>query len=538
MSGESKDDAANQLSDAGYSAIIAQYKNYLTPGGAKPSRLRSWWNGYFYYGKYHTEQYYLFIKLIDRLALIDSKGKYIDQLASLASYNISPLMDKIYDIFNDINTCYNTAIQENLTEKDLAEQQLKAIKKDIHHFATEQGQRLRIKKTNKTNVEDKSEDKPVEYQPRYELVFGDSNSKEKESNRKTKQNIKTFAWLIALIVGFGEGLVAVAALLAFPMIPFWFSLLVVGTSGWYCNFILFKGDIYDKVKELLFGKFFVNEKNETISAAKKGLIFLFGLLTLATGFVYGALSFLSVQGIFAASLGIVAASALAALPAIATCIGMTSIYFSVISNFIKNEQWKKVGLYFYNTYINPPWDKLSAFWTVAYYPFELTKLAFGLGLNAVVTIASFGLFHQSGLDLLKKFTASLSISNPLATGAGIANGFVSTPFNVANVQKLLISNNNEVAPPQPENPLQTMSSSTRFIKKCLFAFCASTNGLAQGVLFSEASDTFSTGLTIAAGSVTSAFPNCDANNKSEAADAIYGAPDDNNAALPSPARLA
>jgi hypothetical protein len=345
--------------------------------------------------------------------------------------------------------------QEKEANDKLAHHQLKELKKDIHHLAQQLGLYSRIAKDNQDQYYVATE------QEAKSLVH-----EKKQRDRQIKHQNKWLAFFSAIFVGLGEGLVPVAGVVAaFPIIPFWVALLVAGTTGWFCNYFLFKDDTNSMLKEFRLKKniteqekdgtpkktksvrgLFLNEKNEEISRVKKGLILFFGALSLATGFVYGALSFFSVHDAvlnILPSLSNVGANVLAAAPAIATAIGMTCIFFTVISDFIKNERWNGIASYFRNTY-SAPWKAMNTAEKLQHIflrcPFEILKLTFGIAVNIIITVATFGMFYKNALDLLGK-VVNINAKG-VSTAAYItsaANSAASTPFNVGKTVETVAS---------------------------------------------------------------------------------------------------
>jgi hypothetical protein len=463
--------------------ITDKYLSYADEKSSLGRTIRYWWKGHFYNGEFQDTKYQPFIKLIDRIALIDSS-----QLTKLNK--LSPSCDNLFDILYPIFSTIQKNYQDNLTAQDteyknelgkhydqqvvedaynndvlditnetipplrlaydltfirraraarknLIHAQLKALKKDIHCLAEQLQQPTKIRKITPANPESDYD------------VFPDDVSdliKQKKRNaRQIKQINKNIAWWSALLIGFGEGLVAVAGMAIFPWFPFWAALLFVGTAGWLCNFFLFKNDTIDVLNEVTLTRklaqdqdkdatrISLDKNNQPISLPKKIAIGIFGSLSIATGFVCGALSLFSCQSAFInlfSFLGTTGSYAIAALPAIATAIGTACIFFKVISDFIKNERWNDIGTFFKTAFYAPlsvmtRWERARhILWQC---PIELLKLAFALTIAVVVSIASFGMFYQQGLNLMSKITGFAAASS-LAYTASSINNISAIPF--------------------------------------------------------------------------------------------------------------
>lgn len=332
--------------------------------------------------------------------------------------------------------------------------QLKGLKKDINHVIQDMGIGSRIIKS--------ADREKQPYKSCYEIkdkgeCEGKFVSEDKKNNRKIKAQNKFIGKWAALLVGLGEGLVATAGIVVLiPSAPFFITFMTVGLAGWYCNFFLFRDDTEATLRDLRIMKvikdkdgkeiidetgkqkkalsLFVASDGQKISGVKLVLSVIFGLGSFGTGLVYGSLSFLSVLAALPASLGVFA-SVLAAFPAAATAIGITSILYRVITNFIKNDKWKDVVKYFNNTFLNRPWKKMTKREWAEYafhVMFNILKLSIGLSVNVVITVVSLAMLHDKAFQFLGRFY-NAKISNFVGWIAAALNAIVHAPFGIQNV---------------------------------------------------------------------------------------------------------
>lgn len=315
---------------------------------------------------------------------------------------------------------------ERNEQKEAIDEQLKILKKDIHHFANELGFSSRIfnKKKQPVVVDDEEELYSTKYyvvEPQYGRDFIGT---EKQHTRKIKKSSRKWARRSAKIIGFGEfataGYVFYACLgLPFPIALI--GLLLIGFSAWYTTIYLFNNEAYSTLKEIRLGNLFKDEEGRKISRFKIVLICIFGLSAFSVAILNSALIWGSVQAVMASLLsfmpgaaGVILSYGLAVFPAAAAIIGLSCLFFLCVADLIKNWETRKKGLiaYFKNAY-GAPWKEMT--WKEKLsYPFrvlfELSKLALGLAIVVMVTIAAFPIFIAKTQDF---FSSLMNLFNKI-----------------------------------------------------------------------------------------------------------------------------
>jgi len=301
---------------------------------------------------------------------------------------------------------------EKLQVLEGLQHQTKELKKCMQHFSQQLGLGSFIQ--NKVNLDGSIDARPYEVTEK-PVALTPEKAEKKRKDRRTKGSNRWFATLASLVIGFGEGLVAAVAIAAmFPAVPFVLPLLVAGLAGWWCNYFLMRSDTINMLGQFtLTGetndgkpmlKFFIDKDGNEVTGWRKWLGWAFAGSAAATGIVYGCLSFLSVKAAFLAlGAGVGLAATVACFPAVATAIGLACILGVVICNFVKNDGWNTALNYFKNTYGNRPWKEMNG-WDRAGWAghvlFSATKLALALGINIVVTVASFGMLHDKSIEVM------------------------------------------------------------------------------------------------------------------------------------------
>lgn len=507
--------------------ILETYQNYQEHGSGARGYWSRYYSGYSYYKKNPHKN---FVKLIDRLALMDSSGTWIgsliDELNKLDNENFNKankayFLDRFYLIFhswqdqffkkrkeeidhhkNQLLNAYfisETDTKYTITEKDkkwfhayfdkivydkdsdlkedpeyknllvgklrydleqirdqikeddeIFEQHAKALKKDIHHMAEEWRLPSKIKKRRPTA------ENPSKYYVEYHANFSNI-PKEKAENRKNKKFAGKAASVGAFTSSIGEGLVAALGIIGlWSLMPVAAALGTVGIAGWYINRLLFKNESEDVLKAFFIKKevdgkkhrliFLIKDENDNyrpISIKKKTFISIIGLLTGFTGLVNGALNLMSTLAFLHSSQIILGALCItsAAFPATALALAVSLIFFKVIADFIKNDRHKDIAQYVRKTFIDVPWSEMSRKEKAAHVGKCVAKTAIclvAIAVTTIVTIASFGVFYHSCLDVLKKVVNA----NPMtyvAKAATWINGIISIPFQINTSNKVLQS---------------------------------------------------------------------------------------------------
>ena len=256
------------------------------------------------------------------------------------------------------------------------------------------------------------------------------------------------------MVAFGEGTVAGVAMATFLIalgvgIPIPLAIIIgvlTGLAGAFCNYYLVKGDTFGVAKDVVIKGFF-----SKLSGIKRDLAIVLGLGSLATGFVYGALSAMQIfNGLLTpifTKIGLphamvtILGVGLASLPVLFTTVGIASIFFYVIADFIKNERWLEIRNYWYRNYWDLGWgemspaEKLNTFFIIC--GFRFIKLAVALTVNIAITIASFGVFHANGVKLLSHILNS-STAGAAGLFLAITSAITSFPFGVKKIASVIL----------------------------------------------------------------------------------------------------
>lgn len=397
-----------------------------------------------------------------------SRSEAEEAIRQLAVQTDTPLTGKLI---------YNLNLCRQQRESDLAsiEKQLTPLRNDIHTFCFEQGLPKLLKKTTEKEFDFSKTFDPTKDFPRtfYAVTENladahDLISLEQQERRRIEHNIDKRSNVSGTLSGIGEGIIAAVAFHAMlPAWPFLLCLLVIGVPGAICNRILLKDGIASSFKNFRLWQYVKNDKGETVRVVsflidknnkpitgwKKISLILAAILSAISGFCYGALSALKahslslpiaskIVGIFGgkALAASIVAGGLAAMPALATAVGIGCILFNIIVDFIKNERWKEIGSYVKNTYFNVPWQEMTGKERAGHVArcifFEFPKLVFGLGVCAVVTVFTFGFMHASAIGILKKI-CSFNLASKMSTPLAIANGAIWYPLNAEATTSLL-----------------------------------------------------------------------------------------------------
>ncbi len=280
--------------------------------------------------------------------------------------------------------------------------------------------------------------------------------------------------------------------------------LLVGLGAALCNTILVRQDTYDTLKKFFLGGLFINDDGEyvleidpespkwsyTKAAFRIACMLIVAVGSVGCGFSYGALAFVAMIksiitplfGLLALKMSAIIPTLFAAVPAIATMIGLTALFFVVAADFVVNftTRCKSIWNYFKTTYgIN--WDKVNDI-CVKYHSSldfkifgmsvrpvafvmatgsyllgivsSLAKLAIAVTFCLVYTTACFGSFYASGRALMLAVSTSswssimvtaLTYSNAVITGAfGLQKNLdfvdgISVSSIVTFIPKLVIS---------------------------------------------------------------------------------------------------
>jgi hypothetical protein len=558
-----------------YKEILGTYQEYQKNGAG----IRGYWNRYFYGYAYHgsaPSAHQHFIKLIDRFALMDSSGNWIDSLINilndlekhhLTENNQAQFMDHIYCIFESWQNDYfenrksqNSKFKDTLiwhyhipekhqewfrdyfdeivydkkNDKDNTPKKIKVLgkitydlkqmkdhikeenesfckqanmfKKTIHHVAEDYKLPSKIKKRPAT------EETPSIYYVDFDAIFRGVPI-EKIKKRQTQSIIQKVASIEAFTSSIGEGFVAVTGIIALTLIfPVFAVIGIVGISGWYINRLLFKDDSEDVLNAFFIKKeienngklekhrliFLIKDENgnyKPISRKKKIAICIIGAFSNFTGLVSGALNFISTLAVIFSNQAILAPLCIvsAALPGVGLALAVTWIFFKVIADFIKYDRHIEIARYVNKTFFDVPWTEMRSDEKRKHIGKCVTKTFICLGaiaVTAVVTIASFGVFYNSCLDLLSK----IANANPMpyiAKASSWINSIISFPFQVHTSNKVMQSFffrkrhtfSNSITEPstniETPNALQKESLKSQKIGKIVSLVTNGLNGIGQ-----------------------------------------------------------
>ncbi|MBV8802352.1 MAG: hypothetical protein JO131_05220, partial [Gammaproteobacteria bacterium] len=419
--------------------------------------FHSWQNQYFQTRKSQNEKYINNLMNFYKIPQADSLWleRYFDKIVYNGSHaeltDFPPVTSEGDEILLGKLTYDLKQIRDQIEEEDsFFQQQAKALKKAIHHVADDWGLPSKIKKTKPTA------EHPSIYYVKYDATFSNISS-EKAEKRKTQKITKKIASIGAFTSSIGEGFVAATGIIAVAsFMPVVAVLGIVGVSGWYINRLLFKDDSEDVLNALFIKKeidgqkhrliFLKKDENgnyQPISKKKKAFISLIGTFSIFTGLVNGALNLMSSLAFLHSSNIILSALCLtsASFPAVALALAVSWIFFKVIADFIKNDRHKEIAQYVKKTFLDVPWKEMSAKERAAHVGKCVAKTVMCLAavaVTTVVTVASFGVFYNSCLDVLRK----VANANPMpyiAKAATWINGIISFPFQVQTTNKVVQS---------------------------------------------------------------------------------------------------
>lgn len=316
-----------------------------------------------------------------------------------------------------------------------------------------------------------------------EAINNDSkNTSEKAAARAKKSWFRFVANQGSVQVGITQGSTSFVGFNLFfaalvPMIFISLPLaLLVGMGAALCNTILVRQDTYDTLKKFFLGGLFINDDGEYVlnidpkspkwsyvkAAFRVICMVIVAAGSIGCGFSYGALAFSAMIksiitplfNLLALKVSAIIPTLFAAIPAIATMIGLTALFFVVAADFVVNfsARCKSIWNYFKTTYgIN--WDSVNDICVKYHTRFDfkvfgitvrplalsialgsyvlgivsnLAKLAIAVTFCLIYTTACFGSFYASGRALMLAVSTSswssimvtvLTYSNAVITGA-------------------------------------------------------------------------------------------------------------------------
>ncbi|TAK77114.1 MAG: hypothetical protein EPO11_03130 [Gammaproteobacteria bacterium] len=506
----------------GFTHILNTYDSYLSKGTGFGAWLRRYRKGYSYQGPGEDDEYIDFIRLIDRMALIDPSGTWIRFLKEkLKRYENNFNYANQRQFMDVIESMYLSWADHSLLKLGELHRELTVnIKKCYENSTAKEKLRYDIQQANdeidelkKEFTQQKTAFKDAIDHVNHRLGLSDLLSPQEQHDEHIRHRNKSIAYKSSFITSIGEGFIAVSGIIAaFTLVPPLAALLIIGIAGWYINNLLFRNDSKDFLDDLFLKKnnyrlLFLDENGDPISKGKKTAILIAGCFTLFTGFVCGALNFMSTYGQLSSVIGpllsvLTSSHAMlaiicctsAAFPGLGMAIGISSIFFKVITDFIKNDRPREIYNYVKKTFFGVPWQEMRKTEKAQHIGKCLGKvliLVFAVAVTTITTIASFGVFYQQSLSLMKMIVNA----NPLpyiAKAASLINSIISFPFQIETTnkvpQRMVLKRHTfcNLSVPEPEtspsSPVRKDAKFTRTAKKVIAFLAATLNGLGQAAL--------------------------------------------------------
>ncbi len=337
--------------------------------------------------------------------------------------------------------------------KDELDKQFRDFKKDINRVAQEIG-------THERGLKHRSLDSLLNdpWGQSYEdvdLTPDDAPvSEDKQKRRSIKERIFKYALTIAVLLAFGESVVAAVGIAGLSMTGA--LLIIVPTlvfcSAIYANYSLVLRDTYDTLKGIWEGQTFLDKDGKPLSLSAKIGVWVVGVFfSFCSSAAYAALS---AQCLWPKALAVathllpVAAATgvagfLTAIVAIATALGLGIIFFVQVANFIKERKWEKIGAYLKKEFWwdadlskNASWKETFAHW--ASNGLKFIKLVLGLSTTFLITFISFGLFKEKiggWVGMIPRLAANIGGAITLILTWG--NALVMSTFGVSKNQSTL-----------------------------------------------------------------------------------------------------
>ena len=229
--------------------------------------------------------------------------------------------------------------------------------------------------------------------------------------KKIKSRMNTASFVISLIVGLGEGLIAAVFMMTIlPALP---ALLLFGLPGFTCNYYLFRGASYSVMKEIYFGQ-------SSDTALTKQCKKISTLCSFAAGISFGFLSFGSATvgiGHILLMLGIGAAIAtpvglaVAAVIAIVTAVAFGFLFDCSIRKMMGNDVAKK---------IQDVKESVKKFFRrdIKSVVGDIVAITMAFVLTSIILIVTAGVLRHRGAEI---FTGIMKIPGYIASKLSIVN---------------------------------------------------------------------------------------------------------------------
>ena len=345
-------------------------------------------------------------------------------------------------------------------------------------------------------------------------------NKEKKSHRQeAKQWINIISFFASFTVGVSEG--AIAAVFALATLPPWFAFLVIGTSGFICNYYLFRNDSLNILKDIKSERIWEKMNGEQLSREEKigvsiSLFFSFsaavsyGFLSIDSG-ITAYTTLLTLMGVSPHPVGIAVLSGFIAL---VTTIALFTLFAYLTINFVRRGSLASYGRH----WVNLKRDcidffsyegSLSRAEIGLHYAQKIGEAIFNFSLAAlavlaivVINVTTTGLFLHHAQIMLKglgQATANILawiitvgfgavantafyINSILCAGSAAVEALTRTASAIYHLPTTLKTGmESENAPKEPKIP--EIYAHITSLKRCFFFTCAMFNayGHAEGV---------------------------------------------------------
>lgn len=447
------------------------------------------------------EDYGILQQLIDlnkneRLSRDEKAKRFMEYVLDVCFYN---KLDKI----RQIKQLESGEIEE--VELEQKHHRTRLIKKSLNQWARANNIPVKIN-YDKNRASLDSHNKTSTYYVKT-IAANDTDVQASARRRTVKKKLLKPANAIALVVGLGEGLVAMA-LGGLPLIT---GLFVIGLPAWIVNYYLFKGTAFSTLKQIAFGGLYKTEDGVPIPDNQRWKITATLVSSFAAAACFGFLSFGSgLQAFGSLFFGLTATAAvgippvglvlLAAVVATVTTVALTTLFYCSIADFIKNNRGQAIKARLKKIYVDDLFKNkskqplLQRITKAVLHTLFLSLIVSGAVL---VTLSTFGLFmDKTTLILASTFKASEKLAHSMALTANL----IALPVNVyfytysvkiaVNVAQRLLS--------KVLNPRNTWSSAVNFfsqrkkspvnwainvfnkIKECVLNLCLIGNTYGQG----------------------------------------------------------
>ncbi|MDF3055746.1 MAG: hypothetical protein K0Q74_1653 [Gammaproteobacteria bacterium] len=341
--------------------------------------------------------------------------------------------------------------------KDELDKQFRDFKKDINRVAQKIG-------THRAGL--KPQDPEVllnnPWRPSYRVVdFGEeipAVSEDKQERRNKKERIFNWALTISVLLAFGESVVAAVGIAGLSLTGAVLIIIpaLVFCSALYANYSLVLRDTYDTLKGIWEGRTFLDKDGKPLSLAAKIGVWVVGVFfSFSSGAAYAALSgkclwplatkfFAYVLPVaFGGSVAPALAVCLTGAVALATCVGLSIIFFVQVKNFITHKKWESAGAYlkkefWWDSHISKEasWRETFKHW--ASNGVKFIKLVLGLSTTFLITFISFGVFKEKiggWIGMIPRLAANIGAVITLILTWG--NALVMSTFGVSKNQASL-----------------------------------------------------------------------------------------------------